>query len=293
MELLLAHYRPQTIEIAERFKFFKRMQKPSEMVVEFMSELRALAKSCNFGEYLRTVLRDRFVCGLKDSKCQQELLSIADLTVELAQRKTQAAEVVAIETKSIKESGKEDAIQQDEDVNALRVTCYRCGKEGHKAADCRHKNAKCHACHKTGYLANVCRLNSRKATVKKVVMANFMVKVAVNGVPIDMEIDTGAECSTIPAALFEEQLATICKAQPSQVTLRQYDQTPLKVVGQCSVKLRVGARHLTGVFIIVDIPSKHPLLGRQRWGHAAKTRFRENKCSAADLCGRGDSDRVQ
>ena len=40
MELLVGHYKPQTIEIAERFKFFKKMQKPSESVVEFMSELR-------------------------------------------------------------------------------------------------------------------------------------------------------------------------------------------------------------------------------------------------------------
>ena len=53
MELLVGHYKPQTIEIEERFKFFKRMQKPSEPVVEFMSELRKLAKSCNFGEYLK------------------------------------------------------------------------------------------------------------------------------------------------------------------------------------------------------------------------------------------------
>lgn len=167
MEFLLAHYRPQTIEIAERFKFFKRMQKPSETVVEFVSELRALAKSCNFGEYLRTALRDQLVCGLKDRKCQQELLSIADLTVEVAQRKAQAAEVVALETKSMKESGTEETRVQDEEVNMLRVTCYRCGKEGHKASDCRHKNTKCHACHKTGHLASVCRSSLRKTTEKK------------------------------------------------------------------------------------------------------------------------------
>ena len=59
--LLVAHYKPQTIEIAECFKFFKRIQKPSETVTEFMSELRALVKSCNFGEYLKTALRDQFV----------------------------------------------------------------------------------------------------------------------------------------------------------------------------------------------------------------------------------------
>ena len=58
MELLVGHYKLQTIEIAEQFKFFKRMQKPLKPVVEFMSELRKLAKSCNFGEYLKTALRD-------------------------------------------------------------------------------------------------------------------------------------------------------------------------------------------------------------------------------------------
>ena len=90
----------------------------------------------------------------------------------------------------------------------------------------------------------------------------FMVPVTVNGVQIKMEVDTGAERSTIPAALFEERLRTVCKLVPSQVTLRQYDQTQLKVVGQCKANLQIGKQHLTGTFIIVDIPSKHPLLGR-------------------------------
>jgi len=90
----------------------------------------------------------------------------------------------------------------------------------------------------------------------------FMVIVAVNGVPIKMEVDTRAERSTIPAALFEDKLAAVCKVLLSQVTLWQYNQTPLKVVGQCSADLKIGGCQLTGTFIIVDIPSKHPLLGR-------------------------------
>ena len=143
------------------------MQKPSETVVEFMSQLRALAKSCNFGNYLLTALRDQFVCGLKDLKCQQELLSIPDLTVEIAQRKAQAAEVVALETKSMKPSRTEESKIQDDEISMLRVTCYRCGKEGHKAPDCRHRNTKCHACHKTGHLASVCLSRLQKTAEKQ------------------------------------------------------------------------------------------------------------------------------
>ena len=151
MELLVVHYRPQTIEIAEQFK---RMQKSSETVVEFMLELRLLTKSCNFGEYLKTALWDQFICGLKDSKCQQKLLSIANLIFEVAQCKAQSVELVAPEKKPMKDLGSQ-AVR--------RHPCtYHCGKEGHKASECRHKNTKCHTCHKTCHLVNVCQSKSKK-----------------------------------------------------------------------------------------------------------------------------------
>ena len=70
MQHLTQHFRPTTIEIAERFKFFKRQQNEQESATEYMSELRGLAKTCNFAAYLETALRDQFVCGLGDVKCQ-------------------------------------------------------------------------------------------------------------------------------------------------------------------------------------------------------------------------------
>ena len=44
VEKLAEHYRPDTVEIAERFKFFKRQQNDEEGVTEYMAELRKLAK---------------------------------------------------------------------------------------------------------------------------------------------------------------------------------------------------------------------------------------------------------
>ena len=84
MDLLIGHYRPKTIEIAERFKFFKRTQGDNECIADFIVELKRLAKTCNFGNYFDTTIRDQFVCGLRDKKCQQELLGISELTADIA-----------------------------------------------------------------------------------------------------------------------------------------------------------------------------------------------------------------
>ena len=71
-----------------------------------MSELRRLAKTCNFGAYLETALQDQFVCGLWDVKCQRELLC-TDLTAELALKKARAAKVVLKETEGMQAYKKE------------------------------------------------------------------------------------------------------------------------------------------------------------------------------------------
>ena len=49
VEILTGHYRPQTIEIAERYKFFNRTQGDQERTTKFIAALRRLVKTCNFG----------------------------------------------------------------------------------------------------------------------------------------------------------------------------------------------------------------------------------------------------
>ena len=46
----------------------------------YLSELRQLAKDCEFGEYLQTALRDQLVCGLNSEALQGKVLAAADLT---------------------------------------------------------------------------------------------------------------------------------------------------------------------------------------------------------------------
>ena len=91
----------ETVEIAERYKFFKRQQLLGETVIECMSGLKQLASTCKFAAYLDTALRDQFVCGMRDSRMQRELLLVKELTLESALQKSQAIEVATKETENL------------------------------------------------------------------------------------------------------------------------------------------------------------------------------------------------
>ena len=72
IQQLRNHYEPKKIVIAERFRYYKRQQKEGETVTVFLSELRRLAKHCEFGDKLSVALRDQFVCGLRVEALQQK-----------------------------------------------------------------------------------------------------------------------------------------------------------------------------------------------------------------------------
>jgi len=70
-EHLVQHFKPQPVVIAERFQFHKQDQHPDETINDFVIELRKLARSCDFGDFLDQALRDHFVCGLANINVQK------------------------------------------------------------------------------------------------------------------------------------------------------------------------------------------------------------------------------
>ncbi|KAK9679892.1 Integrase zinc binding domain [Popillia japonica] len=72
---LRKYYKPKRLVIAERFKFMKRDQNVNESIASYAIELKNLAKTCEYDNFLEEALRDRFVCGLTDERIQLALLS--------------------------------------------------------------------------------------------------------------------------------------------------------------------------------------------------------------------------
>ena len=172
MDKLSEHFTPAPSEIVERFKFHKRFRKPEESVTAFVSELRSIAKYCNFGDTLETMLRDRIVCGINDAVIQRQLLSEKELTFSKALEVAQGMESAAKNVKELSIPNKQDvsstvgpstAFQESvhqvtaNPASKAQQTCYRCGKPGHYAPSCKYKETVCNKCGKVGHLQKVCR----------------------------------------------------------------------------------------------------------------------------------------
>jgi RNase H-fold protein (predicted Holliday junction resolvase) len=164
---LNSHYGPQTIVIAERFKFYKAHQEEGESVQQFAARLRKLARHCAYGESLTTMLRDMLVCGLSNTACQKRLLTEKELTFDTAFQKAVSDEVAVRDVEQLSQNrGTDHNAKSNEPVHRVEESrrqmtnkqtkaasrpkfssskaCAHCGKRNHASEACRFRSAKCH-----------------------------------------------------------------------------------------------------------------------------------------------------
>ena len=166
---LQKHLNPKPLEIAERFRFYKRNQQEEESVLSYVAELKKLTTHCNFGGSLEETLRDKLVCGLNNQQIQKRLLAESKLKFSKAVDIAVAMETAtrdATEIHSELREGKPLGLDKltlsrpsnrpDNSPPSL-VVCYRCGANTHVATECRFKKEVCHKCGKRGHIQRVCR----------------------------------------------------------------------------------------------------------------------------------------
>ena len=151
VNLMKEHYKKDTIEIMEHFKFFKRVQEEQETLANYLAELRKLTKNCNFGNSLDTALRDQLVCTLRDYKTQLELLCISNLTLAMATEQARAAEAASRKSQKLNPT-----VSSTHQLSHHGSQCHRCGKHGHTGATCIHEDKRCYYCKKVAHLSSVC-----------------------------------------------------------------------------------------------------------------------------------------
>ena len=70
--------------IYERLVFNQRNQKEGERIDNFVSELKRLSLTCEFGDLRDSLIRDRIVGGVLSHELRGELLKKPDLTLQTA-----------------------------------------------------------------------------------------------------------------------------------------------------------------------------------------------------------------
>ncbi|XP_037576521.2 uncharacterized protein K02A2.6-like [Dermacentor silvarum] len=287
--LLQQYFSPEPNEIAQSYKFFTRNQSPGEPVKEFLLAIRQIANTCNFGDSLDRMLRDRIVCGLQSSSVRRQLLAKTGLTRSEAEEIALAAELAVENERGI------GAAKSDENVYAVtekgapregrRMSCFRCGGQGHSAETCRFRSAICYKCRQRGHLARVCSRRADKLpTAPRVSHQDvsmlepkdddaeadglFMLGAAEDhvgslgtvkplvhtlewgGVPVTMQLDTGSPVSLITWPTYIKHRAAWPKLQDSALNLTCF-LGKLPVSGQLKLNVSTGGRSVAGTLTVL------------------------------------------
>lgn len=90
--LLKQQYSPHISEWRERIKFHNMRQETGESISEWYARVRGSSVNCNFGDQLMAVLKEKFVCGIKEGKildriCEEMVSKSMEEILALAQQK--------------------------------------------------------------------------------------------------------------------------------------------------------------------------------------------------------------
>ncbi|XP_072177830.1 uncharacterized protein [Diadema setosum] len=184
------HFDPKPLEIAESYRFGTRCQLPEEDIANFVVALKKLSIHCNFGDFQDRALRDRFVCGLRSERIRSKLMTMSNLTFDVACSTAIQMDLAEKGSKAVRPSASAQHQSSGEvhkmyhpaqKTNKAKSTksstgtsnhgnrtgkpCYRCSGQ-HSPMNCPFKNAECYSCKKKGHIASACR-NKNKPTSKQ------------------------------------------------------------------------------------------------------------------------------
>ncbi|XP_026666956.1 LOW QUALITY PROTEIN: uncharacterized protein LOC113463926 [Ceratina calcarata] len=102
--------KPKVNESVERHVFISRMQNPGENFASFLTDLKKLSASCEFGEIKDSLIKDRIISGITDQRLKSRLLREENLTLKKCTDICKAAELAEIQVKTMKNEEKVDEI---------------------------------------------------------------------------------------------------------------------------------------------------------------------------------------
>ena len=280
IDLLTSHFNPRPLSIVQRFKFYNRTRSKEESIATYVAALRALAEYCEYGDSLNIMLRDRLVCGVNHEGIQRRLLSEKDLTYEKALEIALAMEAAAKDTRDLLAASNTPTglhyiatgggSFKNRSGRVCNAECPRCKKIGHIAKVCRSKST---APRPTHYMQNS-EISQTEDTSYDLFMTQevdktcdpIVITLELNGVPLDMELDTGASLTLLNKSTYKAITHDASTGlQPSDAQLRTYTGQLVEILGTTTVHAKYGEQLLQLPVYVVDGGGPN-LLGRDWLG---------------------------
>lgn len=273
---------PRKNETYERYVFRNRLQKESESIEQYVTDLRLKSQSCNFGTLCDSMIRDQIVIGVQDKRVRMQLLKETDLTVERAIQICQASESAKAQLKTFSEEGETaevDAVRRAKDrvMPRKKMQSYEskgCGKCGSKHAlrKCPAFGKDCRKCGGKNHFAKCCYTNRKVQLVEKksdkeddetaifvdsieeeqnTPGEEWIIHMDVNSTDVTLKLDTGAQVNILPMKDFL-RLKRKPKINQRKVHLKTYDNKTIPTKGVCRVSLSYKGIKKDVFFVLVD-----------------------------------------
>ena len=110
---LSGYFAPKQNVVAERYKFRSRAQKADESIDTYLTNLRELAKSCDFSTLEEEMIRDQIVEKCSSRTLKQKLLQQDDLDLANKIKIARSAETAVQEARLLSQGTKENPIHID------------------------------------------------------------------------------------------------------------------------------------------------------------------------------------
>ncbi|XP_055914355.1 uncharacterized protein K02A2.6-like [Eupeodes corollae] len=198
-----AYFLPKCNVIMERFNFFSRRQSTSESIDEFLTALKNLSKTCNFGTLKDELVRDLFICGLNQSHqfIREKLLNESSKNLEEIIQIAKSLEIAKQQSKEFIHGSNGEDNSKVEFIGSIRErerqqqwsnqgkrnnnfrktknqiqhepsgsnnnqlnTCGRCGQR-HFYNKCPAWGVTCQQCRGKNHYAKMCNTNKIKKTI--------------------------------------------------------------------------------------------------------------------------------
>lgn len=296
------HCNPKVNETVERYRFFMRNQGNDESIDTYVTDLRVLASTCNFGDIKDSLIRDRIVCGNNNPGLRERLLREEKLTLDRCLQLCRATELSRENTKTLQGNTVEEVhmVKQTAgpDKNTKTVSCMFCGKTHERNKNkCPALGKRCSKCGKENHFAVKCKSKLDKWRGGKQVhhvteqnSEDYEDIMSVTATEIQTVTNKGdredkAKSSQLFAGMlvekklvkFQIDCGATCNIIPinlvnpdtqmehTKKVLVMYNKTKLYPLGKCKVKVRNprNQKLYQLEFVVVDKDCRLPLLGRR------------------------------